>query len=61
MTQDQRVRGHTGQPVVESGTYQCEDQTRWSYVEGDVFRACPSTGKATVWEKTTEPRHADSR
>lgn len=61
MSQDQRLRGHTGQRVEESGTYQCEDQTKWSYVVGDTFRACPSTGKSTVWERTTEPDHADSR
>jgi len=47
--------------VRESGTYKCEDNTRWTYVAGDEFRACPSTGKPTVWEKTSEPEHADSR
>ncbi|MFZ5816455.1 MAG: hypothetical protein ACOY93_14330 [Bacillota bacterium] len=57
MSQDHRRRGHTGQKVEEAGTYQCENQTKWSYVRGDVFRECPSTGKSTVWEKTTDPEH----
>lgn len=61
MSQDHRPRGHTGQKVEEAGTYQCENHSTFSYVRGDTFRECPSTGKSTVWEKTTEPDHADSR
>lgn len=62
MPQGPRPRGHTGQKVEEPGTYRCgDDRTTWTYVPGDTFRPCPSTGKATVWEKVEEPDHADSR
>ncbi len=61
MSKDHRRRGHTGDKVEEAGTYQCENQEKWSYVRGDVFRECPSTGKPTMWEKTTDPDHANSR
>jgi hypothetical protein len=61
MSQDNRRRGHTGAKVEEAGTYQCEDRSTFTYVRGDVFRECPSTGKPTVWEKTVEPDHASSR
>ncbi|WP_374712290.1 hypothetical protein [Symbiobacterium terraclitae] len=61
MSQGQPPRGRTGQKVEDPGTYKCEDNSRWTYNVGDEFRACPSTGKPTVWEKTSEPEHADSR
>lgn len=57
MSRGQRPRGHTGQKVEEAGTYRCQDRSYFSYVQGDTFRECPSTGKSTVWEKTDEPDH----
>lgn len=54
-------RGHTGDKVREAGTYVCEDKSSWSYVPGDTFRECPSTGKPTFWEKSTEPHHPGGR
>ncbi|HLN64824.1 MAG TPA: hypothetical protein VK464_25140 [Symbiobacteriaceae bacterium] len=50
-------RGHTGAKVDEAGTYRCEKGPTSTYVRGDVFRECPSTGKPTVWVKTFEPEH----
>ncbi len=50
-------RGRTGQKVEEAGTYRCENGETWSYVRGDVFRECPTTGKPTVWEKARDPEH----
>jgi hypothetical protein len=50
-------RGHTGQKVEEAGTYKCGAGEIWTYVRGDVFRECPSSGKSTVWEKTKDPDH----
>jgi len=61
VSKGQPPRGRTGEKVTESGTYQCEDRSRWTYQAGEQFRECPSTGKPTVWEKTAEPDHADSR
>lgn len=55
-------RGRTGQKVEEPGTYSCnEDRSTWTYLPGDTFGPCPSTGKPAVWEKVEEPDHADSR
>lgn len=50
-------RGHTGDKVEEAGTYACENGTTWSYVRGDRFRECPTSGKPTVWVKTGDPDH----
>jgi hypothetical protein len=50
-------RGHTGNKVMEAGTYSCEGGDTWTYVRGDTFRECPSTGKSTVWEKSREVHH----
>lgn len=52
-------KGHTGQKVAEPGTYRCQAGDIWSYVPGDTFRECPSTGRSTVWEKTKEPLEPD--
>jgi hypothetical protein len=60
MTKQGRL-GHTGAKVEEAGTYSCEGGDTWTYVRGDLFRECPSSGKSTVWHKTHEPDHADSR
>lgn len=53
-------RGRTNQKVLESGTYKCTDTGEtWSYVQGDHFRPCPSTGAPTLWIKTEEPPDPD--
>lgn len=54
---DNNRRGHTGQKVMEAGTYRCASGETWTYVRGDTFRECPATHRSTVWEKTGEPEH----
>jgi len=49
--------GHTGQKVMEPGTYRCESGETWTYVRGDTFGECPGTKRSTVWEKSAEPDH----
>lgn len=59
MSSQHGPRGHTGHKVEEAGTYRCEGGDTWSYVPGDLFRECPSTGRPTVWHKTEEPKEPD--
>lgn len=54
-------RGHTGQRVQEPGTYRCSGGSLQTYVPGDTFMECPSTGRPTDWVKTHEHHPGDSR
>ena len=41
----------TGERVTEPGNYVCEAGEKASYGDGDTFRACPATGKETIWSR----------
>lgn len=57
---NQIPKGRTGQKVLSSGTYRCGDNGEIaSFIEGDTFGSCPSSGKRTTWEKTHEPSDQD--
>jgi hypothetical protein len=39
----------TGERVQSSGEYQSESGRKMQYKEGDLFEACPASGKNTSW------------
>ncbi|MDB5083478.1 MAG: hypothetical protein JWN30_364 [Bacilli bacterium] len=44
------IQYRTGEQVKTAGEYESEAGKRMQYRQGDLFEACPATGKTTNWK-----------